>query len=70
MDSRVAEQAGWVWSDFHDCWMNTDDCVHMKNGDWISKDEEGDVFTFDEEEGEYVFISIRHTDDRTSDLAA
>lgn len=69
-NSIVAEQAGWVWSDFHDCWMDTDDCVHMKNGDWISKDEEGDVFTFDEEEGEYVFISIRHTDDRTSDLAA
>lgn len=70
MSSIVAEDAGWVWSDFHDCWMDTDDCVRMKNGDWISKDEEGEVFTFDEEEGEYVFISIRHTDDRTSDLVA
>jgi hypothetical protein len=56
MSTDVANQAGWVYSDYHDCWMDKDDCVHMEDGDWISEDEEGIVFTYDKEEGEYVYI--------------
>lgn len=56
MSTDVANQAGWVYSDYHDCWMDKDDCVHMEDGDWISVDEEGIVFTYDEEESEYVYI--------------
>lgn len=65
MSSDVAEQAGWVWSDFHDCWMNRDDCVHMEDGDWISADEEGIVFTYGKKLGEYVYIP---EDTKTCDI--
>jgi hypothetical protein len=56
MSTDVANQAGWVYSDYHDYWMAKDDCVQMEDGDWISVDEEGIVFTYDEEESEYVYI--------------
>jgi len=65
MSTDIANQAGWVYSDYHDCWMDKDDCVHMEDGDWISVDEEGIVFTYDEEESEYVYIP---KDTKTRDI--
>jgi hypothetical protein len=56
MDSSVLEQAGYVWSDYHDGYRDKDDCVCTEDGDWIDKDEEGIVFEFDETQGEYVLI--------------
>jgi hypothetical protein len=74
MSTDIANQAGWVYSDYHDCWMDKDDCVHMEDGDWISADEEGIVFTYDEEESEYVYIpkdtKTLDTVDHTIALAA
>jgi hypothetical protein len=67
MSTDIANQAGWVYSDYHDCWMDKDDCVHMEDGDWISVDEEGIVFTYDEEESEYVYIP---KDTKTLDIVA
>jgi len=67
MSTDIANQAGWVYSDYHDCWMDRDDCVHMEDGDWISVDEEGIVFTYDEEESEYVYIP---KDTKTLDIVA
>jgi hypothetical protein len=37
----------------------------MEDGDWISVDEEGIVFTYDEEESEYVYIP---KDTKTRDI--
>ena len=56
MSTNVAEQAGWVYSDYHNCWMDREECVCMEDGEWISADEEGIVFEFDEAQGEYVYI--------------
>jgi hypothetical protein len=82
MDSSVLEQAGYVWSDYHDEYRDKDDCVCTEDGDWIDKDEEGIVFEYDETIGEYVLIPkdtktrdiftsapSDNTTDRTIDLA-
>jgi hypothetical protein len=65
MNSSVLEQAGYVWSDYHDEYRYKDDCVCTEDGDWIDKDEEGIVFEFDEAQGEYVLIP---KDIKTRDL--
>jgi hypothetical protein len=65
MDSSVLEQAGYVWSDYHDGYRDKDDCVCTEDGDWIDKDEEGIVFEYDETIGEYVLIP---KDTKTRDI--
>jgi hypothetical protein len=65
MDSSVLEQAGYVWSDYHDGYRDKDDCVCTVDGDWIDKDEEGIVFEYDETIGEYVLIP---KDTKTRDI--
>ena len=63
--SQVARDAGWVYSDYHEEWVDIDDCVAMEDGDFILADREGSVFEYDEELGEYVMIP---KDTKTRDI--
>ena len=68
VDSDVAEEAGWVWSDYHGDWRDKSNCIQMHNGDWVDADLEGIVFELDEIDNEYKYIPSPRTDSKTQDI--
>ena len=70
LNTDVANSAGWVYSDYHECWVERDNCVRMPDNDWIDLDEEGIVFEYDDDRGEYVYIHSPRTDNNTRFIAS